>query len=95
MLIPRQAQNPLSALDWMNFYYTPKIAGIVEDWVNYVCPVPKAQQYIADVIKDSTVANSPLVFPPPSITAQSNPYYVYKDYDEYETWNDTYNPIIE
>jgi spermidine/putrescine transport system substrate-binding protein len=95
MLIPRQAQNPLSALDWMNFYYTPKIAGIVEDWVNYVCPVPKAQQYIADVIKDSTVANSPLVFPPQSITAQSNPYYVYKDYDEYETWNDTYNPIIE
>jgi spermidine/putrescine transport system substrate-binding protein len=95
MLIPRQAQNPLSALDWMNFYYTPKIAGIVEDWVNYVCPVPKAQQYIADVIKDSTVASSPLVFPPESITAQSNPYYVYKDYDEYETWNDTYNPIIE
>jgi spermidine/putrescine transport system substrate-binding protein len=95
MLIPRQAQNPLSALDWMNFYYTPKIAGIVEDWVNYVCPVPKAQQYIADVIKDPTVAGSPLVFPPASITAQSNPYYVYKDYDEYETWNDTYNPIIE
>jgi spermidine/putrescine transport system substrate-binding protein len=95
MLIPRQAQNPLSALEWMNFYYTPKIAGIVEDWVNYVCPVPKAQQYIADVIKDPTVANSPLVFPPASITAQSNPYYVYKDYDEYETWNDTFNPIIE
>lgn len=95
MLIPRQAQNPLSALDWMNYYYTPKIAGIVEDWVNYVCPVPKAQQYIADVIKDPTVASSPLVFPPASITAQSNPYYVYKDYDEYETWNDTYNPIIE
>jgi spermidine/putrescine transport system substrate-binding protein len=95
MLIPRQAQNPLSALDWMNYYYTPKIAGIVEDWVNYVCPVPKAQQYIADIIKDPTVANSPLVFPPASITAQSNPYYVYKDYDEYETWNDTYNPIIE
>jgi spermidine/putrescine transport system substrate-binding protein len=95
MLIPRQAQNPLSALEWMNFYYTPKIAGIVEDWVNYVCPVPKAQQYIADVIKDPTVANSPLVFPPASITAQSNPYYVYKDYDEYEAWNDTFNPIIE
>jgi spermidine/putrescine transport system substrate-binding protein len=95
MLIPRQAQNPLSALDWMNFYYTPKIAGIVEDWVNYVCPVPMAQQYIANVVKDPTVANSPLVFPPPSITAQSNPYYVYKDYDEYQTWNDTYNPIIE
>jgi spermidine/putrescine transport system substrate-binding protein len=95
MLIPRQAQNPLSALDWMNFYYTPKIAAIVEDWVNYVCPVPKAQEYIATVLKDPGVANSPLVFPPASINKQSYEYYVYKDYDEYETWNDTYNPIIE
>jgi spermidine/putrescine transport system substrate-binding protein len=41
------------------------------------------------------VANSPLVFPPASINKKSYEYYVYKDYDEYETWNDTYNPIIE
>jgi spermidine/putrescine transport system substrate-binding protein len=95
MLIPRQAQNPLSALDWMNFYYTPKIAAIVEDWVNYVCPVPKAQEYIATVLKDPGVAKSPLVFPPSSINNRSYEYYVYKDYDEYQTWNDTYNPIIE
>ena len=95
MMIPRQAQNPLSALAWMNFYYTPKIAGIVEDWVNYVCPVPGAQQYIKDILKDPGVANSPLVFPPASIDNRSYTYYVYKDYNEYETWNDTYNPIIE
>ncbi len=63
MVIPRQSQNALSALAWMNFYYTPKIAGIVEDWVSYVCPVPAAQEYILNVIKDPTVANSPLVFP--------------------------------
>jgi spermidine/putrescine transport system substrate-binding protein len=95
MIIPRQAQNPLSALDWMNFYYTPKIAGIVEDWVNYVCPVPAAQQYISTVLKDPQVAQSPLVFPPASINKQSYTYYVYKDYNDYETWNDIYNPIIE
>jgi spermidine/putrescine transport system substrate-binding protein len=95
MLIPRQAQNPISALDWMNFYYTPKIAGIVEDWVNYVCPVPDAQQYILNVIKDPTVANSPLVFPPASIKNRSFGYYVYNDYDEYEQWNNTFNPILE
>lgn len=95
MLIPRQAQDPLSALDWMNFYYTPKIAGIVADWVNYVCPVPDAKPYIANTLKDPRVANSPLVFPPPSIVGKSHDFYVYKDYDDYETWNDTYNPIIE
>jgi spermidine/putrescine transport system substrate-binding protein len=95
MIIPRQSQNPLSALDWMNFYYTPKIAAIVENWVNYVCPVPLAQGYISTVLKDPQVAQSPLVFPPPSIDKLSNDYYVYKDYDEYETWNDIYNPILE
>jgi spermidine/putrescine transport system substrate-binding protein len=95
MCIPRQAQDPLSALDWMNFYYTPKIAGIVENWVNYVCPVPMAKSYIANTLKDPQVANSPLVFPPSSIVGQSHDFYVYKDYDDYETWNNIYNPIIE
>jgi spermidine/putrescine transport system substrate-binding protein len=95
MCIPRQAQDPLSALDWMNFYYTPKIAGIVENWVNYVCPVPLAKSYIANTLKDPQVANSPLVFPPSSIVGQSHDFYVYKDYDDYETWNNIYNPIIE
>jgi spermidine/putrescine transport system substrate-binding protein len=95
MVIPRQAQNALSALAWMNFYYTPKIAGIVEDWVSYVCPVPAAQDYILNVIKDPTVANSPLVFPSAQAAKLSHSYYIYRDYNDYQAWNDTYNPIIE
>jgi spermidine/putrescine transport system substrate-binding protein len=96
MMIPRQAQNPLSALEWMNFYYTPKIAGMVEDWVNYVCPVPGAKEYILNTLDDKKVANSPLVFPDEaSLKASSHEFYVYKDYDDYSTWNDTFNPIIE
>lgn len=95
MVILAQASNPLSALEWMNFYYTPKIAGIIEDWVNYVCPVPLAQEYIANVIDDPVVADSDLVFPTPAINDASHNYYVYRDYDDYQTWNDTFNPIIE
>jgi spermidine/putrescine transport system substrate-binding protein len=79
----------------MNFYYTPKIAGIVEDWVNYVCPVPLAQEYIANVIDDPSVATSPLVFPTADVVNKSHGYFVYRDYDDYETWNDTFDPIIE
>ena len=79
----------------MNFYYTPKIAGIVEDWVNYVCPVPAAQQYIVDVIKDPTVANSPLVFPSAAVGEIVARLLRLNDYDEYQTWNDVFNPIIE
>lgn len=95
MVILRHAANPLSAIEWMNFYYTPKIAGIVEDWVDYVCPVPLAREYIATVIDDPAVANSPLVFPTPYMVSKSHGYYVYNTYDEYETWNNTFNPIIE
>ena len=95
MVIPRQAQNALSALAWMDFYYTPKIAGIVEDWVSYVCPVPAARDYILDVIKDPTVANSPLVFPSPEADKLSHGYFIYRDYNEYQAWNDVFNPIIE
>jgi spermidine/putrescine transport system substrate-binding protein len=95
MMIPRQAANPVSALEWMNFYYTPKIAGTVEDWVNYVCPVPAAKQYIKKTLDDAAVADSPLVFPRAAVNKLSNNFYVYKDYDEFQLWNDTFNPIIE
>jgi spermidine/putrescine transport system substrate-binding protein len=95
MLIPRQAAHPLDALMWMDFYYTPRIAGIVEDWVNYVCPVPEAQAYIASVIKDPVVAKSPLVFPDTAVDKASHNFYVYRDYDEFQEWNDVFNPIIE
>jgi spermidine/putrescine transport system substrate-binding protein len=95
MMIPRQAANPVAALKWMNFYYTPKIAGLVEDWVNYVCPVPSAKAYINTALDDPDVANSPLVFPEASTDKLSNEFYVYKNYDEFQAWNDTFNPIIE
>ena len=66
----------------MNFYYTPKVAGIVADWVNYISPVPAAQQYIVDVIKDPTVAESPLVFPTQAEYAKTHQYYMYKGYND-------------
>lgn len=95
MMIPRQAEHPVDALEWMNFYYTPKVAAMVEDWVNYVCPVPAAKAYIKNQLDDPDVANSPLIFPDSSIDTASHNFYVYKNYDEYQLWNDTFNPIIE
>ena len=95
MLIPLHATNPLSALSWMNFYYTPKIAGIVADWVNYITPVPGAQQYVADVIKDPAVANSPLVFPTQADYSKAHDYYTFKNYNDFSNWNNTFNPIIQ
>jgi Spermidine/putrescine-binding periplasmic protein len=95
MMIPMQAEHPVDALDWMNFYYTPKIAGIVEDWVNYVCPVPGAKEYILNELGDPAVANSPLVFPSPAVDKQTHNFYVFKNYDEYDEWNTVFNPVIQ
>lgn len=95
MMIPVGAKNPLSALAWMNFYYTPKIAGIVEDYVDYICPVPDAKDYILKVLKDPAVANSPLVFPTAATYKKAHEFYTFKNYNEYQKWNRTFNPIIQ
>lgn len=95
MLIPRQASNPVSALEWMNFYYTPKVAGIVEDWVNYVCPVPGAEDYVRNELDDPTVADSPLVFPSEAVLAKSHEFRVFKNYDEYSEWNGIFNAVVQ
>jgi spermidine/putrescine transport system substrate-binding protein len=95
MAIPVGAKNPLSAVDWINYYYTPEVAGVIEDYVDYVCPVPDAQQYILNTLKDPAVANSPLVFPADATYAKSHLFYAPKTYAEYEAWNKTFNPIIQ
>ena len=95
MCIPVGAKNPLSALAWMNFYYTPEIAGIIEDYVDYICPVPGAKDYIANTIKDPDVANSPLVFPSAEVVAQLHDFHAFKNYADFQKWNSIFNPIIQ
>jgi spermidine/putrescine transport system substrate-binding protein len=93
MMIPKGAAHPLDAIEWMNFYYQPKIAAEVADWVNYITPVPAAQPILQK--EDPPVGNSPLVFPTPQMKAAAHQYYVYKTYDEYNEWNNTFNPVIQ
>ncbi len=93
MLIPLHAANPVDALKWMNFYYQPKVAAEVADWVNYITPVPDAKQILLQ--QDPPVARSPLVFPNATTDAKAHQYHVYKSYNEFQTWNSIFNPIIQ
>jgi spermidine/putrescine transport system substrate-binding protein len=52
----------------MNFYYSPKIAAMLEDYVNYVCPVKGADKVLLK--SDPAVAKNPLIFPPASWRAK-------------------------
>ncbi len=69
MLIPKGG-NVYAASVLMNFYYEPKIAAEVEDYVNYICPVRGA----ADVLRksDPAVAKNPLIFPSDAMLAKTH-----------------------
>jgi spermidine/putrescine transport system substrate-binding protein len=95
MCIPLYAANPLDAMTYMDFVYDPAIQAMIEDYNNYVCPVPAAQNVIKTQLKDPVVANSPLVFPTASMVALSRPYYQYKNQTELNTWNNLFVPITE
>lgn len=72
MMIPKTAENPVDAITMMDWFYRPDIAAQLTEGINYVTPVPAAQQVIqADAAKATgaqkkklaDMATSPLVFP--------------------------------
>ncbi|MDQ3619968.1 MAG: spermidine/putrescine ABC transporter substrate-binding protein [Actinomycetota bacterium] len=98
MAIPQNAANPIDAHTFMNFVYGPEIAAQITGWVNYICPVPAAQDLLLEQgKKDSyykTVAESPLVFPTPEMEANLHGY---RDLttDEEEQWQDLFQSVIQ
>jgi len=60
MLIPKGG-NVFTASTYMNFVYDPKIAALIEDYVNYICPVVGAKAALTKI--DPSVANNTLIFP--------------------------------
>jgi spermidine/putrescine transport system substrate-binding protein len=62
MAIPKGTPNKQLALIWINFYYDPKNAAVIEAYVNYVCPVKGAREVMLGI--DPLLADNPLIFPP-------------------------------
>jgi spermidine/putrescine transport system substrate-binding protein len=60
MLIPKGG-NVFTASTYMNFVYQPKIAALIEDYVNYICPVKGAKEELQKI--DPDVAKNTLIFP--------------------------------
>jgi spermidine/putrescine transport system substrate-binding protein len=92
MMIPRGAANPLSAVQWMNYYYQPRVAAQVADWVEYITPVPDARALLMRT--DPDVAKSSLVFPTQTMSAKARSYPTYRTRREYDAWNGLFNAII-
>jgi spermidine/putrescine transport system substrate-binding protein len=68
MCIPKGAENKGQAEIWINFYYNPENAAVIEAWVNYVCPVKGARE--AMLALDEELANNTLIFPSEEMTAR-------------------------
>ena len=60
MLIPKGG-NVYTASVYMNFVYEPKIAALIEDYVNYICPVKGAKEELLKI--DPAIAKNTLIFP--------------------------------
>lgn len=96
MCIPQDAVNPIDAMMMMDYVYQPEIAAQMCAWINYISPVPAAQDILKDA-KDAytrKVANSPLVFPTPEMEANLHHY---KDLDEEEEaqWNELFDEVVQ
>jgi len=103
MVLLKNIKNPVSAMKLIDWYYQPKIAAEVAEYVNYITPVPAAQAVVkADAQKAtgsnrgtlSSIANSPLVFPTP---ADYSKLYRYRTLTNTEltTWNEIFEPIYQ
>jgi spermidine/putrescine transport system substrate-binding protein len=92
MAIPQNAAHPIDAMEMMNFYYQPEIAAQLAGYVQFICPVPAAQEVIAKT--DKTTANSPLVFPTPDMESRLHSYKTLTPEEE-EVWNDLFNEVVQ
>jgi spermidine/putrescine transport system substrate-binding protein len=104
MVIPKGAQHPNAALAMMDFVYDPEVAAQIADWVNYITPVPGAQDLFlqwADEAEDPedeeyyrTLAESPLVFPTDDMLDRVHSYKVL-DEEEERQWNELFGEVVQ
>ena len=103
MVLLKGAKNPVDAMMLMDFYYQPKIAAEVAEWVNYITPVPSARQVVlsdaraakgSDRASLQQLANSPLVFPSQQDYAELHNYRTLTNAEE-QTWNSIFQPIYQ
>jgi len=94
-VLPLNAKNPVSALKYLNFVYDPENQAIIENWINYICPVPAAQPIIRNQLNNPAVANSPLVFPDPATIERLRGYPFVETAETNKEWTDLFDPIVQ
>jgi len=103
LCIPKGAAHAADAIALMDWYYRPEIAALLAAYIGYVAPVPASRGHMlkaAARLKGSAktslqyVANSPLVFPPPSSYRHLHRFRTLTPQQEV-TWDKLFEPIFE
>jgi spermidine/putrescine transport system substrate-binding protein len=96
MAIPQNAAHPIDAMMMMDFVYQPDVAAQMTAWINYISPVPEAQEILKSSNDSYTrkVASSPLVFPTPDMESRLH-HYKNLSGDQEELWDDLFNEVIQ
>lgn len=107
LTIPKEAKHPNDALAFMDFVFQPEIAAQITEYVNYICPVPAAQEIIRAHAQEATdegdqetadyltsVADSELVFPSDEMLSNLHSYKVLSEEEE-ALWNELYQEITQ
>lgn len=107
MALPKGAQHPNDSLAFMDFVFQPEISAQITEYVNYICPVPAAQEIIRTHAAEATeagdqetadyltsVADSELVFPSDEMLGNLHSYKVLSE-DEESLWNELMQDITQ
>ncbi|WP_232344188.1 MULTISPECIES: polyamine ABC transporter substrate-binding protein [Actinoplanes] len=100
--IPVTAANPVDAIMMMDFFYEVENAASLAEYINYVCPVPAAQEQIKKDAATKTgedkallekLATSPLVFPGEADYAKLHYYVDFNTAEEQQGFQSIFEPI--
>lgn len=99
MLIPKNAANPVDALMLMDYLYQPAVAAELDEFIQYVTPVPAVQDLLREKAKTAKgkdkksleeMIDSPLMFPTEADYAKLHNYTPLTTQQE-----QVYNPIFQ
>ncbi|MEX2407288.1 MAG: spermidine/putrescine ABC transporter substrate-binding protein [Actinomycetota bacterium] len=108
MMIPAGAQNPVGAMEVMDFYYQPDVATMVTEWVLYMSPVPATRDLIiadADAAEEDgfkgyanklyQTAESPFLYPDDAFISRTSFGRDLTTDEETEEWDSIFLPISQ
>ncbi len=89
--VPKGSPRRGMAQQFINFYYDPTNAAVLEAYVNYVCPVAGAREVMLTI--DADLANNPLIFPPADWFARLHQFRATTAVEE-EAWSEAFTKVM-